>query len=84
MILHCSSLGGMTQSDDSHSRRPPGQSGGGGSSGDGDGRSPQHSIGQRLQRMYDEVVSEDLPEDWLDIIDKIERSEGSGGSDQTQ
>ena len=49
----------------------------------GDGRAldatSRNSIENRLKSMYDEVASEPVPDRFLDLLNKLERSEGSEG-----
>lgn len=37
------------------------------------------SIETRLRSMYDEVASEPVPDRFVDLLDRLERSEGEGG-----
>lgn len=60
-------------------------------SGDGVGSRPvdprvarrrQDPLGRRLRQMYDEVVSEDVPDDFLSFLEKADvRLTGGGGDD---
>ena len=40
----------------------------------------RNSIENRLKSMYDEVASEPVPDRFLDLLNKLERSEGPDGS----
>jgi hypothetical protein len=43
-------------------------------------RRRQDPLGRRLRQMYDEVVSEDVPDDFLSFLEKAdERLTGGGG-----
>ena len=47
-------------------------------------RRRQDPLGRRLRQMYDEVVSEDVPDDFLSFLEKAdERLTGVGGDDST-
>jgi hypothetical protein len=37
-------------------------------------RSRQSGIGRRLRQMYDDVVNEPIPDDFADLLTKIDRS----------
>lgn len=37
-------------------------------------RARQSGIGQRLRQMYDDVVNEPVPDDFADLLAKIEKS----------
>ena len=39
-------------------------------------RARQRAIGRELRRMYDEVVQEPVPDDFLDLLKKIDESKG--------
>ena len=39
-------------------------------------RARQRAIGRELRRMYDEVVQEPIPEDFLDLLKKIDEVQG--------
>jgi hypothetical protein len=39
-------------------------------------RARQRAIGRELRRMYDEVVQEPIPEDFLDLLKKIDEIQG--------
>jgi len=39
-------------------------------------RARQRALGRELRRMYDEVVQEPVPEDFLDILKKIDEANG--------
>ena len=47
-------------------------------------RRRQDPLGRRLRQMYDEVVSEDVPDDFLSFLEKAdERLTAGGGDDAT-
>jgi hypothetical protein len=39
-------------------------------------RARQRAIGRELRRMYDEVVQEPVPDDFLDLLKKIDATKG--------
>jgi hypothetical protein len=39
-------------------------------------RARQRAIGRELRRMYDDIAQEPVPEDFLDLLRKIDDSEG--------
>ncbi|HXJ03199.1 MAG TPA: NepR family anti-sigma factor [Micropepsaceae bacterium] len=39
-------------------------------------RARQRAIGRELRRMYDDVVQEPIPEDFIDLLKKIDESKG--------
>jgi hypothetical protein len=39
-------------------------------------RARQRAIGRELRRMYDDVVQEPVPDDFLDLLKKIDESKG--------
>ena len=39
-------------------------------------RARQRAIGRELRRMYDEVVQEPVPEDFLELLKKIDENKG--------
>jgi len=39
-------------------------------------RARQRAIGRELRRMYDEVVQEPVPEDFLELLKKIDEKKG--------
>src|SRR5262245_18831203 len=39
-------------------------------------RARQRAIGRELRRMYDEVVQEPVPDDFLDLLKKIDETKG--------
>jgi hypothetical protein len=39
----------------------------------------QQAIGVRLRQMFDEVVNEDVPDEFLDILRKADERNGGGG-----
>lgn len=43
-------------------------------------RARQRAIGRELRRMYDDVVQEPVPDEFLDLLKKID--EGKGGKSQ--
>jgi hypothetical protein len=42
-------------------------------------RARQRAIGRELRRMYDDVVQEPIPEDFLDLLKKIDEAEQKKG-----
>jgi len=44
-------------------------------------RRRQDPLGRRLRQMYDEVVSEDVPDDFLTFLEKADERLTSGGDD---
>jgi hypothetical protein len=44
-------------------------------------RTRQRAIGRELRRMYDNVAREPVPDEFLDILRKID--DGSGGSEES-
>ena len=42
-------------------------------------RARQRAIGRELRRMYDDVAQEPVPDDFMDLIRKIDEAEGSKG-----
>jgi Anti-sigma factor NepR len=40
-------------------------------------RARQRAIGRELRRMYDEIVQEPVPDDFLDLLKKIDASIGN-------
>lgn len=43
---------------------------------------PGHdAIGRRLREFYDDVVNEPVPDDFMDLLSKLDRSEGEDGDD---
>lgn len=42
-------------------------------------RARQRAIGRELRRMYDGVVSEPVPDDFLDLLKQIDETDGAGG-----
>ena len=47
-------------------------------------RARQRAIGRELRRMYDGIVNEPVPEEFLDLVHKLEGAEGSGGPTNTK
>lgn len=45
-------------------------------------RTRQRAIGRELRRMYDEVVKEQVPPDFMDLLQKIDDS-GEGGKNDS-
>jgi len=43
----------------------------------------QAHIGNRLRALYDGVLSEPVPDRFLDLLDKLEQAEKGGGMDGT-
>jgi hypothetical protein len=39
-------------------------------------RARQRALGRELRRMYDEVVQEPVPDDFLDLLKKIDETQG--------
>lgn len=46
-------------------------------------RARQRAIGRELRRMYDDVVQEPIPEDFLDLLKKIDEAEQKKGKQAT-
>jgi hypothetical protein len=46
-------------------------------------RARQRAIGRELRRMYDEVVQENVPDDFLDILQKIDAAADKKGKETT-
>lgn len=44
-------------------------------------RRRQDPLGRRLRQMYDEVVSEDVPDDFLSFLEQADERLSSGGDD---
>jgi hypothetical protein len=44
-------------------------------------RSRQRAIGRELRRLYDDVVSEPVPDDFVDLIRKIDSKGGKKGNE---
>ena len=42
----------------------------------------QQAIGQKLRQMFDEVVNEPVPQDFLDILRRADEGDKSSGSDE--
>ena len=45
------------------------------------GRTAQDAIGRRLREFYDEVVNEPVPDDFMDLLSKLDRSDEETGND---
>jgi hypothetical protein len=43
-------------------------------------RARQRAIGRELRRMYDGIVNEPVPDDFLDLLRRIDESGESGGA----
>jgi len=43
-------------------------------------RARQRAIGRELRRMYDEIVQEPIPEEFVDLLKKIDETRGKDGS----
>ncbi|HEY6578446.1 MAG TPA: NepR family anti-sigma factor [Rhizomicrobium sp.] len=43
-------------------------------------RARQRAIGRELRRIYDNVAKEPVPDDFLDLLHKIDEGEGKKGS----
>ena len=46
-------------------------------------RRRQDPIGRRLRQMYDDVVSEDIPDDFLGFLEKADERRSAKAGDQT-
>jgi hypothetical protein len=46
-------------------------------------RSRQRAIGRELRRMFDTVAKEPVPDDFLDLLRRIDESESDGGAPRT-
>lgn len=46
-------------------------------------RARQRAIGRELRRMYDDVVQEPVPEDFLDLLKKIDDADRNKGKKAT-
>ena len=42
-------------------------------------RARQRAIGRELRRMYDDVAKEPVPDDFLELLRKIDNGSGEGG-----
>jgi hypothetical protein len=42
-------------------------------------RARQRAIGRELRRMYDDVAQEPVPDDFMDLLRKIDEAEGAKG-----
>ena len=43
-------------------------------------RSRQRALGREIRRMFDGVVKESVPDDFLDLLRRIDESEAEGGA----
>ncbi|MEN0652192.1 MULTISPECIES: NepR family anti-sigma factor [Hyphobacterium] len=50
-------------------------------SGGASNRTSQDAIGRRLREFYDEVVNEPVPDDFMDLLSRLDEPEGEGGND---
>ena len=46
-------------------------------------RARQRAIGRELRRMYDEIVQEPVPDDFMDLLRKIDESANKKGKEAT-
>jgi hypothetical protein len=46
-------------------------------------RARQRAIGRELRRMFDTVAKEPVPEDFLELLLRIDESDGDGGAPRT-
>jgi hypothetical protein len=46
-------------------------------------RARQRAIGRELRRMFDTVAKEPVPDDFLDLLRRIDESDGDGGAPRT-
>ena len=46
-------------------------------------RARQRAIGRELRRMYDDVVQENVPDDFLDLLHKIDEAADKKGKETT-
>jgi len=46
-------------------------------------RARQRSIGRELRRMFDDVAQEPVPDEFLDLLHKIDRQESNGENGQS-
>ena len=46
-------------------------------------RARQRAIGRELRRMFDTVAKEPVPDDFLDLLRRIDESDGEGGAPRT-
>ena len=46
-------------------------------------RARQRAIGRELRRMYDDVVQESVPDDFMDLLRQIDESAGKKGKETT-
>ena len=47
----------------------------------GQNQAGHDAIGRRLREFYDDVVNEPVPDDFMDLLSKLDRSEGEDGDD---
>ncbi|WP_272906834.1 NepR family anti-sigma factor [Hyphobacterium sp. SN044] len=48
------------------------------------GRTAQDAIGRRLREFYDEVVNEPVPDDFMDLLSKLDRAEEEESGDESR
>lgn len=46
-------------------------------------RRRQDPIGRRLRQMYDDIVSEDIPDDFLAMLEQADERRASAGQDES-
>lgn len=46
-------------------------------------RARQRAIGRELRRMFDTVAKEPVPDDFLELLRRIDESDGEGGAPRT-
>ena len=46
-------------------------------------RARQRAIGRELRRMFDTVAKEPVPDDFLELLRRIDEADGDGGATQT-
>jgi hypothetical protein len=46
-------------------------------------RARQRAIGRELRRMFDNVAKEPVPDEFLDLLRRIDESDGEGGAPRT-
>lgn len=79
-FLHCSWVGGvlsMIDSSDSSRRKGAGNTG---EAGLEEARLRQQAIGVKLRHMFDEVVNEPVPDEFLDILKRADAKASDGGA----
>lgn len=47
-------------------------------------RARQRALGREIRRMFDGVVKEAVPDEFLDLLRRIDASEGEGGAAERQ